>query len=84
MNSELLQSMIRLTLAASQHSQRVWLSGYKIEPLTDEQIISIGEELVRKFEELYEIEIERVPQKFSGTPSGSVGGDRQRRRLRDQ
>lgn len=84
MSSEIERSLLRLTLAASLHSQRFGLSNYTLGPLSDEQIHTIGTDLLRLFESRYEAEIKKAPPAMPKAPSGATGGARTRQRLRDQ
>jgi hypothetical protein len=78
------QSLIRVVMFASAHSQEHRLSNYTLGPLTNEQILSIGTDLVRLFEERYKAEIKKTPPTMPGASSGGTGGARVRQRLRDQ
>lgn len=84
MSPEMEQSLIRVVKFASAHSQEHRLSDYTLVPLTNEQIFSIGTELVRLFEERYKAEMIKAPPTKPGAPSGGIGGARVRQRLRDQ
>jgi hypothetical protein len=84
MSPEMEQSLIRVVKFASAHSQEHRLSDYTLGPLTNEQIFSIGTDLVRLFEERYKAEMKKAPPTKPGTPSGGSGGARVRQRLRDQ
>jgi hypothetical protein len=84
MTSETERSLFRLAIAASVHSQHFGLSGYALGRLSNEQIIEIGQGLVRLFEERYEDEIKKAPPGNPGALSNPQGGQRKRQRLRDQ
>lgn len=84
MSPEMEQSLLRVVMFASAHSQRFRLSDYTLGPLTNEQIFDIGTDLVRLFDERYEAEMKKAPPTKPGTPSGGTGGARVRQRLRDQ
>ena len=84
MPSETERSYFRLARAASVHSQRFALSDYTIVPLSDEQIFDIGRDLVRLFEQRYEVESKKARPGKPEAPYGSFGGARARQRLRDQ
>jgi hypothetical protein len=84
MASETERSLFRLAIAASTHSQQFGLSGYTLGPLSNEQIIEIGQDLIRLFEERYEDEIKKAPPGNPGALSSPQGGQRKRRRLRCQ
>jgi len=84
MSPEMQQSLIRVVKFASAHSQEHRLSDYTLGPLTNEQIFSIGTDLVRLFEERYKAEIVKAPPTIPGAPSGGTGGAKVRQRLRDQ
>lgn len=81
---EMNRSLLRLTVVASAHSQRFGLSGYRLGPLSNEQIFDIGADLVRLFEERYEAEIKKAPPAKPEAPSGEADGAKIRQRLRDQ
>lgn len=81
MTSEIERSFFRLSIAASAHSQRFCLSGYTLGPLSNEQVIDIGQDLVRLFEERYEQEIKKAPPANPGVPSKRHGEQRKRHRL---
>jgi hypothetical protein len=84
MPSETDRSHLRITLAASAHSQRFGLSGYSLGPLSDEQVIDIGVDLVRLFEQRYEVEMKKAPPAKPEAPYGGTGGAKVRQRRRDQ
>ena len=84
MPSETDRSHLRLAVAASAHSQRFGLSGYALGQLSNDQIIDIGADLVRLFEQRYEAEIKKAPPGKPEAPCGSFGGARTRQRRRDQ
>lgn len=84
MSPEMKRSFLRLSLLVSAHSQRFCLSGYRLGPLSDEQILDIGADLVRLFEERYEAEIKKAPPADPEAPAATSGGARVRQRLRDQ
>ena len=84
MSPEMKQSLIRVVMFASAHSQRFRLSDYGLKHLTNEQVFDIGTDLVRLFEERYEAEMIKAPPTKPGAPSGGTGGARVRYRLRDQ
>lgn len=84
MTSETERSLFRIAIAASAHSQQFGLSKYTLGPLSNEQIIGIGQDLVRLFEERYEEEIKKAPPGNPEAPSNPKGGTRKRQRLRDQ
>lgn len=84
MSPEMEQSLIRVVRFASAHSQEHRLSDYTLAPLTNEQIFSIGTDLVRLFEERYKAEMKKAPPTKSEAPAGGTGGARVRQRRRDQ
>jgi hypothetical protein len=84
MASETERSLFRLAIAASAHSQQFGLSGYTLGPLSNEQIISIGQDLVRLFEDRYEKEIKKAPPGNPEAPPSPQGGQRKRQRLPGQ
>lgn len=84
MSPEIEQSLIRVVRFASAHSQEHRLSDYTLAPLTNEQIFSIGTDLVRLFEERYKAEMKKALPTKPEAPSGGTGGARVRQRLRDQ
>ena len=84
MSPEMQQSLIRLVMFASAHSQEHRVSNYTLGPLTNEQIFDIGTDLVRLFEARYKAEIKKAPLTKPEAPSGGTGGARMRQRLRGQ
>lgn len=84
MTCEIERSLFRLALSASAHSQRFGLSRYSLAPLANDQIIDIGRDLMRLFEERYEVEIKMAPSGSPSAPSGQTGGVRTRQRPRTQ
>ncbi len=84
MSPEMQQSLFRLVVVASAHSQRFGLSGYGLGLLSNEQVIEIGTDLVRLFEERYEAKMKKAPPAKPEAPSGRTGGARVRQRLRNQ
>lgn len=84
MSPEMQQSLIRLVMFASAHSQEHRVSEYTLGPLTNEQIFDIGTDLVRLFEARYKAEMKKAPPTKPEAPSGGTGGARVRQRLRDQ
>jgi len=84
MSPEMEQSLIRVVMFASAHSQRFRLSDYGLKPLTNEQVCDIGTDLVRLFEERYEAEMKKAPPAKPEAPCGGAGGARLRQRLRGQ
>lgn len=75
---------MRLAVMASAHSQRFCLSGYALGPLSNEQVIAIGTDLVRLFEARYEDAMKAVPPGSPEAPKGETGGRRLRLRERGQ
>ena len=84
MASETERSLFRLAIAASAHSQQFGLSGYTLGPLSNEQIINIGQDLVRLFDERYEAEMKKAPPGNPEAPPSPHGGQRKRQRLPGQ
>lgn len=84
MSPEMKQSLIRIVRFASAHSQEHRVSDFTLGPLTNEQILDIGTDLVRLFEARYKAEMKKAPPSKPEAPSGGTGGARVRQRLRDQ
>lgn len=84
MSLEMERSLLRVVMFASAHSQDHFDSDFTLGPLTNEQIFSIGTDLVRLFEERYKAEMKKAPPSKPEAPSGGTGGARVRQRLRDQ
>lgn len=82
MTSEIERSLFRLAVFASAHSQRFGLSAYKLDVLTDEQVIDIGRDLLHLFEQRYEEEMKKAPPAKPEAPLGSSGTARARKRNR--
>lgn len=81
---EMEQSLIRVVMFASAHSQDHFDSDFTLGPLTNEQIFDIGTDLVRLFEARYKAEMKKAPPTKPEAPSGETGGARVRKRLRNQ
>lgn len=84
MLSKVERSLLRVVIFASEHSHWHGRSGYRLGRLSNEQIVEIGSDLVRLFEERYEAEVKNAPPTEPGAPCGGTGGPRVRQRLRDQ
>lgn len=81
---EMERSLLRVVMFASAHSQDHFDSDFTLGPLTNEQILDIGTDLVRLFEARYKAEMKKAPPTKPEAPSGGTGGARVRQRLRDQ